>query len=116
MKTNVLAFVLVLLSCAPALAQRVTPPATEQQGSNSGPCTRGVSQVKIGGMDLDEMRCEMAIMQVNQNQTNAALVKMQAQLQMTLHDAENKDKAVLWWSDCFKRDECISWVRPAGSK
>lgn len=96
----------LFLLCTPALAQ-----------STPKPCERGQSQVKIGGIDMDVTRCQVAILsnQIGSLQTDLAASQAGYALgQADLKAAQDANAAaaekIAWWAKCVADPVCVTWV------
>jgi multidrug resistance efflux pump len=55
---------IALLTASTAFAtEPVPPPPAPVQQQDAGPCHRGSTQIHMGGMDLDQMKCQMVFAQ-----------------------------------------------------
>lgn len=94
------ALVAVLLLAAPALAQDQKP---------VGPCERGNQQISFGGMDMDVIRCQVALdtqrlgeLQSQLNSTTASLVLAKADLAKANEEAAKKQVELEWYKAAIK--------------
>lgn len=76
------------------------------------PCTRGSSRLVIGGVDLDAVRCQIAMMTTGLGNLETALAAAQAQLALRESDLKDANGKVSWWEKCAADSACVTWVFP----
>ncbi len=92
MKTGTLAVVALLLFAGAAQAQQAP----------TQPCTRGAQSMRMGGVDADEARCEMALIEQQRDAALTAAARNQATLILQQSDvvaAQNLAAATKAWLD-----------------
>jgi hypothetical protein len=77
------AIVLLLAMSSMAFAEDVKPAAPPKPPA---PCERGASTIKLGGVDLDEIRCLGAIEEQKIAQQAVSLASYEATIQMLTND------------------------------
>lgn len=64
-----------------------TPVAFGQSpGANPGPCNRGQTQIRMAGLDVDEMRCKMQIMLEQEIALSDRLASTEASRRLVVED------------------------------
>lgn len=108
-------FFLMTLLLIPVVVQAQSQTQASQQ--SQAPCTRGSSQIMVGGVDLDVVRCQVAMMTTNIGNLETSLAAIQAQL--TLRDVDLKEARksidemngkISWWEKCAADPACVAWV------
>lgn len=88
----------------PIPGSRAPSAASNAVAAPSGPCIRGQSSIRLGGIDIDEIKCELAVVRMERAATQERLERiiavgsmMASDLAMTRESAKQHESALAEW-------------------
>jgi len=97
-----------------------SPISGHAQQTQQSPCSRGASTIVMGGVNLDEMKCQLALMAQTLGEKDSQSAALAAALLLLRGDLAKAQQVTItegtWWGSCIKSDACVAWVNSGAQK